>query len=215
MSAIYKRELIFLVTGIVTIVMILDYFFVFSQLQNLATQLRTWALIIQLMAIGLGAIHLLRGHYRNIQRRSKMWMYSAWFMMVFALAFALSLMKVFQGGQEYWLYTWLFKYPYQNLFSALYGMIGFYIFSAAYRAFRARNLDATMLLIAGIFVMLANATIGEVITPWFPIIGNWLKETGQIPGMRTFTIVSAFGLLAYGLRALLGKEKGFYSEGIR
>ena len=41
MSEIYKKELVFLVTGIVTIVMILDYFFVFSPVKDLATQLRT------------------------------------------------------------------------------------------------------------------------------------------------------------------------------
>jgi hypothetical protein len=30
--------------------------------------------------------------------------------------------------------------------------------------------------------------------------------------MRTFTIVGALGMLAYGLRALLGREKGYYGE---
>jgi hypothetical protein len=30
--------------------------------------------------------------------------------------------------------------------------------------------------------------------------------------MRTFAMVGAMGLLAYGFRALLGKEKGFYAE---
>jgi hypothetical protein len=30
--------------------------------------------------------------------------------------------------------------------------------------------------------------------------------------MRTFTVVGALGMLAFGFRALLGKEKGFYSE---
>jgi hypothetical protein len=212
MSQIYKKELVFLVTGIVTIVMILDYFFVFSPVKDLATQLRTWALVIQLMAIGLGAINLMQVHYRNIQKRTQTWIYSAWFMVIFALLLVLALMKIAQGGQEYWLYTWFFTYPYTSLGATLYAITGFYIFSAAYRAFRARNIESAILLIAGILVMLANAPIGEVITPWFPLTGNWCNSVGQIPGMRTFAIVGAFGLLALGLRTLLGKERGFYSE---
>ena len=211
MSQIYKRELVFLVTGIVTIVMILDYFFVFSPVKDLATQLRTWALIIQLMAIGLGAINLVRVHWRNIQKRTSTWIYSAWFMVLFALLLVLALMKV-STGTEHWIYSWFFEYPYISLSNTLYAITGFYIFSAAYRAFRARNIEAAILLVAGIFVMLANAPIGEVITPWFPLIGNWCNSVGQIPGMRTFAIVGTLGLLAFGLRTLLGKERGFYSE---
>jgi hypothetical protein len=31
--------------------------------------------------------------------------------------------------------------------------------------------------------------------------------------MRTFAMVGALGMIAYGFRALLGKERGFYAGG--
>jgi hypothetical protein len=111
------------------------------------------------------------------------------------------------------IYNWLFINVYTPLGATLYPITGFYIFSAAYRAFRARNIDAALMLIAGCFVILSNAPVGEAIWPGFATIGEWFKFTGQIPGMRTFAMVGALGMISYGFRALLGKEKGFYAGG--
>jgi hypothetical protein len=216
MSQIYKREMVFIVAGVVAFVMILDYFFGknipgISGAGNLSSTLQTWALIIQLMAIGLGAINLIQVHYRQISRKTNMALYSAWFMVFFAILLLLGFYKLATGVEPY-PYTWIFANVYVSLGATLYAITGFYIFSAAYRAFRARNIDAAILLIGGIFVLLANAPIGEVIWGGFPLIGNWFNNVGQVPGMRTFTVVGALGLLAYGFRALIGKERGFYSE---
>lgn len=216
MSQVYKRELVFITTGIVALVMMLDYFFGknipgISGAGNLSSTLQTWALVIQLMAIGLGAINLIQVHYRQISRKTPMMVYSAVFMVFFAFLLLLGLYKL-ATGVELYPYTWIFSNVYTSLGATLYAITGFYIFSAAYRAFRARNIDAAILLIGGIFVLLANAPIGEVIWGGFPLIGNWFNNVGQVPGMRTFTVVGALGLLAYGFRALIGKERGFYSE---
>ncbi len=216
MSQVYKRELVFVVTGVVAIIMMLSYFFGanipgVAGSSGLASTLQTWAMIIQLMAIGLGAINLIQVHYRQISRKTDMMIYSVAFMVTFALLLLLGLYKL-GTGVELYPYTWMFTYVYTSLGTTLYAITGFYVFSAAYRAFRARNLDAAILLIGGCFVLLANAPIGEVIWTGFPLIGNWFNNVGQIPGMRAFTIVGALGLLAYGFRALIGKERGFYSE---
>jgi hypothetical protein len=216
MSQVYKRELVFIVTGIVALVMMLDYFFGknipgLSGSGGISGQLQTWALIIQLMAIGLGAINLLQVHYRQISRKTPMAIYSITFMVFFALLMLLGFYKLFTGVEPY-PYTWVFANVYTSLGTTLYAITGFFVFSAAYRAFRARNVDAAVLLIAGCFVLLANAPIGEVLWSGFPLVGNWFNNVGQIPGMRAFTVVGALGLLAYGFRALIGKERGFYSE---
>lgn len=216
MSQVYKRELVFIVTGIVALVMMLEYFFGknipgLSGATGAAAQLQVWAMVIQLMAIGLGAINLVQVHYRHINRKTNMAPYSAVFMVTFAILLLLGLYKL-ATGVEPSQYTWWFANVYTSLGATLYAITGFYIFSAAYRAFRARNIDAAILIVGGIFVLLANAPIGEVIWSGFPLVGNWFNNVGQIPGMRTFTVVGALGLLAFGFRALIGKEKGFYSE---
>jgi hypothetical protein len=69
------------------------------------------------------------------------------------------------------------------------------------------------MLIAGCFVILSNAPVGEAIWVGFARIGEWFRFTGQVPGMRMLALVGALGLISYGFRALLGKERGFYAGG--
>jgi hypothetical protein len=212
MSEVYKRELVFVIAAVVAITMVLNFFFVNPSLKSVAGQIQIWALIIQLIAIGLGAVNLMRVHFRRFQRREEgRWFYSIWLIGLFSILTILGLINLATGTENPF-YKWVFDHVYVSLGTTLYAITGFYIFSAAYRAFRARNLDAAILLIGGCFVILTNAPIGEVIWSGIPVIGRWMLDYGQVPAMRTFLITGAFGLMAYGFRTLLGKERGFYGE---
>jgi len=194
--------------------MFVEYFF-FTDTWSLAETIRTWAVIVYNISLGLGAIQLLRQHTLNLQRKRANYGYSAVVLAFFAIMFLTGMAGYLATGQQTdnGIYNWLFINVYTPLGATLYPITGFYIFSAAYRAFRARNIDAALMLIAGCFVILSNAPVGEAIWPGFATIGEWFKFTGQIPGMRTFAMVGALGMIAYGFRALLGKERGFYAGG--
>lgn len=213
MSEIHKRELVYVVTAIVVGIMFAEYFFVEGS-WSVAEDIRTWATIIANIALGLGAIRLLQSHARTVQQRRSTWAYSVLLIALFVIVLLTGMTGYIQTEQAMNnpIYAWIFEHPYTSLGQTMYAITGFYIFSAAYRAFRARNLDAGLLLVSGCLVMLTNAPVGEVIWSGFPVFGRWLLDQGQIPGMRAFLIVAAFGMLAYGFRALLGKEKGFYGE---
>jgi hypothetical protein len=214
MSNILKQEAVYILTGIVTVLMLVEYFF-FAGTQVWAETIRTWAVIIFNISLGLGAARLLIQHSMRVQRQRRDWHFSVvllgLFVVMLLTGFAAYITTGVQTNNA--IYNWLFNYVYTPLGATLYPITGFYIFSAAYRAFRARNIDAALMLIAGCFVMLKNAPVGEAIWVGFATIGNWFQYTGQVPGMRTFAIVGALGLIAYGFRALLGKERGFYAGG--
>lgn len=214
MSQVLKREVVYAFTGIVTVLMFIEYFF-FSETWSLAETVRTWAVIVYNISLGLGAIQLLRQHTLNFQRKRANYGFSALILVAFAIMFLTGMAGYLASGQQTdnTIYNWLFVNVYTPLGATLYPITGFYIFSAAYRAFRARNIDAALMLIAGCFVILSNAPVGEAIWPGFATIGEWFRFTGQIPGMRTFAMVGALGMIAYGFRALLGKERGFYAGG--
>jgi hypothetical protein len=214
MSQVLKREAVYAFTGLVTVLMFVEYFF-FADTWSLAETIRTWAVIVYNISLGLGAIQLLRQHTLNLQRKRDNYGYSAVVLAFFAIMFLTGMAGYLATGQQTdnGIYNWLFINVYTPLGATLYPITGFYIFSAAYRAFRARNIDAALMLIAGCFVILSNAPVGEAIWPGFATIGEWFKFTGQIPGMRTFAMVGALGMIAYGFRALLGKERGFYAGG--
>ncbi len=214
MSNVLKQEAVYILTGIVTVLMLVEYFF-FAGTQVWAETIRTWAVIIFNISLGLGAARLLIQHSLRVQRQRRDWHFSVVLLGLFVVMLLTGFTGYITTGVQTnnAIYNWLFNYVYTPLGATLYPITGFYIFSAAYRAFRARNVDAALMLIAGCFVMLKNAPVGEAIWVGFATIGDWFQFTGQTPGMRTFAIVGALGLIAYGFRALLGKERGFYAGG--
>ncbi len=214
MSQILKREVVYAITGIVTVVMFIEYFF-FPESQAWAEMLRTWGIIIYNISLGLGAVRLTMAHSMSVQRRRENWQFSVVLLVALVVMTLTGLAGYFATGLQTSnvIYNWLFVNVYTPLGATLYPITGFYIFSAAYRAFRARNIDAALMLIAGCFVILSNAPVGEAIWVGFATIGEWFRFTGQVPGMRTFALVGTLGMIAYGFRALLGKERGFYAGG--
>ena len=67
-----------------------------------------------------------------------------------------------EGG----LFKGLFDSIFTPLSATMFALLAFYVASASYRAFRARNFEATLLLLAGIIIMLGRVPIGSLITPW-------------------------------------------------
>lgn len=214
MSDVLRRELVFAITGIIVVIMFIDFFF-FETVWAPAEIIQTWAVIIINISLLLGGIRLWQAHGTNVQRKGSNWQYSGWLLFMSALMLLTGLAGYAMTGQQSSnaIYTYIFNHIYTPLGATLYAITGFYIFSAAYRAFRARNIDAALMLIAGCFVILSNAPIGEAIWVGIADIGKWFRFVGQIPGMRTFGLVGVFGMIAYGFRALLGRERGFYAGG--
>jgi hypothetical protein len=186
-----------------------DYFIAVAAIGSVASTLRQFAVVISNMALGLGVISLLRIHARHVQRRAEgRWLYSIVALVTFFVVFALGLINT-NGDQ----YQWAFNHVYTTLQQTMYASTGFFIVSSAYRAFRARNIDAALLLIAGCFLVLTNAPIGEVIWSGFPLIGRWLKSIGQVPGYRTLLLIAGFGAVAYAYRVVTNQEQGFFGGG--
>jgi len=201
-----RREIILFLTGIVGGLMMFEYFFAVKEIAALSSTVQKWAIIISTFALGLGIITTFRIHIAHVKRKSKgQWFFSAWLMGFFVLLTLIGLWDT-----KFVVYDWTFKNVYVALATTLYAITGFYIFTAAYRAFRARNIEATILIVSGVLILLRNAPIGEAIWRGFPILGEWVLMKGQVGGMRTLTFVAAAGLVVFGIRTLLGMERGYY-----
>lgn len=205
-NVLKRREIILFITGIVGGLMIFEYFLNIKALADAASTIRSWVVIISTFALGLGILTAFRVHVSHIQKRSKgQWLFSAWLIGFFIILAIMGLIN-----PKFVVYDWVFTNVYVALSTTLYATTGFYIFSAAYRAFRARNIEAAILIISGILILLRNAPVGEVIWSGFPVLGEWVLMKGQVGGMRTLTFVAAVGLIGFGIRTLLGMERGYF-----
>ena len=201
------------------------------------------ASVVGSFAIGLGVISLLQNHTRQLARRRPGWSYSAIFLVFFIAMTVFGLMNAYSAKSTvipavpgFWarqdahgLFQFLFVGGLTNLGSATFSMIAFYIASAAYRAFRIRSLEATLLMIAALIIMFGSVSFGTWIThgihpllpdgsenPWanFRIenIAQWLMLQVNTPAQRGILFGLTLGLLATSLRYWLSLERGAYFE---
>jgi hypothetical protein len=203
-----RREVPLGIAAIVGFGIILQYFLVDTTLRTMATHAQNWGTIIAAMATGLAVINLVRIHVMRINRKSTDWPYSI------ALVATIA---VFGGLGLYNNTDKTFLFLRNNLMvplgSATFSLLVFFIASASYRAFRVRNLDATLLLVAGIILMLGRAPLGEVISKQFPQWADWLMKVPNLAANRGIMIGAAVGVIATGLRTLVGIDRGYLGGG--
>ena len=108
---------------------------------------------------------------------------------------------------------WLFKNVQMPMGATMFSLLAFHIASAAYKAFRARSAEATVLLIAAIIVMLGQVPIGAQISKWIPETSNWILNVPNLAAKRAIALGVGLGMTATSLKILLGIERTYLGGG--
>jgi hypothetical protein len=112
-----------------------------------------------------------------------------------------------QWGTSGRVYTWLYDHVFVPCDATMFALLAFFIASAAFRAFRARNVEAALLLAAAIVVMVGRVPIGRALSSFMPQISDWIIDVPNNAGRRAIMIGAALGAIATGLRVILGLER--------
>lgn len=214
-----RRTVPLLITGIVGVIFVVSYFIPHQPFSNLNDWFSDWFSIVAACAIVLGSLNLVVISAGKVARRKEDWIYAV----VIIVCFLLTLIAGLAAGRSYQntgtVFEWLYRYLYVSLSSTMYAILAFYVASASYRAFRARNIEATMLLVAAFLVMLGRVPIGDVFTRFLPEgyrmsdLQQWIMDFPQTAGQRAIMIGIALGMVSTSLRVILGIERSHLGGG--
>jgi len=104
-------------------------------------------------------------------------------------------------------YVWIYDHIFAPCNATMFALLAFFVASAAFRAFRARNPEAALLLGSAIIILVARAPIGRSISPILPELSDWILDIPNNAGRRAIMMGAAIGAIATGLRVILGLER--------
>jgi len=218
-----KRQVPVLITFIVGTVLILSVFF--PPAERLGEDFSIFFDIIAVFAFFLGGGNLLRIHFGKVYQKREDWGFSIVTLCGFAIMMMAGLFKLWNpggiaadvaapGSLFQLMYDWIFN----PLGASMYSLLAFYVASASYRAFRAKNIDATILLIAAFIILLGRTPLGMYATSWvpesfsimqIPNLAIWIMVSPNLAGQRAIMIGIALGVVSMSLRLILGVERTY------
>jgi hypothetical protein len=168
-----KKQVPLALTFIVGVLMIVGYFS--PPFKKLETDLSMFFSILAAFAAVLGGGNLVKIHLNTVSRQKEGWGFSAVVLIGFFVTLFVGLFKT--GNPKGWSgdlaqagshFDYIYRYVLTPLQATMFSLLAFYVASASYRAFRAKNREATILLIAAFIILLGRTLVGVLLTQYLP-----------------------------------------------
>ena len=192
------------ITFVLGLLFVAEFFIPLEAIHGTVSLLQEWGAVLAASAFILGGVNVIQVNIPKIVRREADWGYKVVLIVAAFTMIVAGAINRDEGG----VYSYVYTYVYAPSSATMFALLSFFIASAAFRAFRARNAEATLMLIAAIIVMLGVIPLGEWIHPTFlPMLKDWILDYANNAGRRAILIGAALGAVATGLRVILGLER--------
>lgn len=221
-----RRQIPLLITLLVGTLLIVAVFL--PPAENLGENFTLYFDIIAVFAFFLGGGNLLRVHLKKMLAKRKDWQFSIVTLVGFIFTLFIGLFRIGHPGTisdavdipGAW-FTNIYDYIFTPLSSTMYALLAFFIASASYRAFRAKNREATILLVASFIILLGQTPLGTVMTSWIPDsmdifkipnMAVWILSSPNLAGQRAIMIGIGLGVVSMSMRLILGVERSYLGD---
>jgi hypothetical protein len=212
-----KREVPLFITAAIGLFMILSFFVPHQAVSVPADFLQQSAVILVAFGYVLGGANALKVNIDGIYRRQPGWIYK----LVLVLSLLVTLIVGLAEGRNWQdpgsASIWIYDHLYAPMNATMFSLLAFFIASAAFRAFRIRTLEAGLLAVAALIVMMGRVPIGNYLTAGLPhwaqigVVQQWIMDNPQNAAKRAILMGAAMGVMATGLRVILGIERAYLS----
>ncbi len=201
---------------------------------GMSPRLDQWLIIVYAFALLLGVVNVIQNGTRRVARRETGWFFSLVLLSGLLVTGGIGIWGAISGegittrpDGSITPFQWISDNMFQPLQSTIFALLAFFMASAAFRAFRARNLEATILLIAGILVMAGRVPLLEFLAVPFPSLQpaaaaasqglgkltEWIMNTPNGAAQSGIIIGAALGAASMAIRVILGIERGYLGLG--
>ncbi len=206
MSEFVRRELPLILIFICGVLVIVPFFFPQPTLDAVKAELGNWAVIIRNVTIFLGLIYMSFSQWRTLQRDRSLSGYITFISPYVALVLFIGTAVAFPGYINSSQYQWLYQNIYRSQVAMYVSLPLFYCYSAAYRAFTVRSIEAFALMLGGMLYTLRQIPLFVYIFPALLPIGEWVMLVPNVGGGRGAVIAVGLASIVVGLRTLAGRE---------
>lgn len=201
--------------------MVIQFFVPHGSSEFAYEYLLDWLQIIGVFTLAVGIISLVRVSVDKIRMKKEGWPYTiatlvGLFTMIICgfIAPDGSFKFMTAEGQQNALFVNLFNYVITPIQSTMFSLLAFFITSAAYRAFRARNVLSTILLGAALILMLRfTPYFGESIGLLLSAAADWLMNVPNLAAQRAIIIGVGLGIVATAIKVVTGIERNYLGRG--
>ena len=221
-----KRQVPIMLAILASLYPVVAFYFPAEGINVFNQKLDGWMVIIASFALLLGFVSMVQVNLHKVRRRSKGWVFGLITLAAFALMASFGLVGgqgtrvLADGTTRLEPFTWLFQFIYSPLQSTMFSLLAFYVASAAYRAFRVRNVEATLLLVGGVIIMLGRVPLGQRLLPGIESLGipgiadvaEWIMKYPNTAGQRGVIIGAALGAASMSIRVMIGIERPYLGK---
>ena len=206
-----RREVPIVITVVVGVFMVLKFFTESgTTVAKIADEIEQWAILAAACAYVLGVANLTRINGKKIIRKDPEWFYAGTLLFGMFATLTIGIVEFVKFGDSGEWSKWIFSNIFRPLQMTMFSLLAFFIASAAFRAFRARSLEATLLLVSGVILLLGRVPFGDLL----PLVSasdvqQWLMLYPSSGALRAVGIGAGLGLVATGLRIIVGIDRPY------
>ena len=189
---------------VVGIYMVAQYYIPHPVFQAPGEKMLQWKQPLNAFIILLALTGVATMHGRRIIRQEKRWGYSVITLVSMgAMIFA----GMVYGQAEGSLFSKWFKYLISPIEATMFSLLAFFVASAAFRAFRARTVGATVLLVSATIVLLGLIPAVEEVCPFFAKASEFILKYPNAASKRAILIGVSLGAISVALKNIFGIDR--------
>jgi hypothetical protein len=202
MSSQLRRTLPLIIATVVGLFMFANYFLDLPVgISSIADYFNQWNGVLVAGGLVVGGVAFLIQYTKILKDKSE----STWYVYVILATFAIQFIAGIPGFE--WAWDWLNANIRDPLELAAYAMVLMFITTAAFRSFKARSIDTSLMVICAFFVFVAGAPMVKAVFPMGAAPGVWISDI-IVAGVRRATTISAYlGIFYLWVRTVLWMEK--------